>query len=118
MADIDTLDQMLVRILIPTLSTCMVVAGSLIFLGGYSALLAICTGVAVIAAGAALPLLMAHLGRRSGAQFVEARAEARTRCVEALEGQREIASYSASSKASRMVRRMEVASTIDFSPGA
>src|SRR5438067_4452564 len=65
MADIDTLDQMLVRILIPTLSTCMVVVVALIFLGGYSALLAICSGVAVIAAGGALPLLMARLGRRS-----------------------------------------------------
>lgn len=95
MADIETLDQLLVRILIPTLSTCIVVAGALIFLGGYSALLAICTGVAVIVAGAALPLLMARLGRRPGVQFVEARAEARTRCVEALEGQREIASYQA-----------------------
>jgi ATP-binding cassette, subfamily C, bacterial CydC len=95
MADIEMLDQLLVRILIPTLSTCIVVVGALIFLGGYSALLAICTGVAVIVAGAALPLLMARLGRRPGVQFVEARAEARARCVEALEGQREIASYQA-----------------------
>jgi ATP-binding cassette subfamily C protein CydC len=95
MADIDTLDQMLVRILIPTLSTAIVVAGALIFLGGYSALLAACAGIAVIAAGGALPLLMARLGRRPGARFVEARADARTRCVEALQGRREIASYQA-----------------------
>ena len=95
MADIDTLDQMLVRILIPTLSTAIVVTGALIFLGGYSALLAACVGIAVIAAGVALPLLMARLGRRPGAQFVEARAEARTRFVEALQGRREIASYQA-----------------------
>jgi ATP-binding cassette subfamily C protein CydC len=93
MADIDTLDQMLVRILIPTLSTAIVVIGALVFLGGYSALLAVCAGIAVAAAGGALPLLMARLGRRPGAQFVEARAEARTRCVEALQGRREIASY-------------------------
>ena len=95
MADIDTLDQMLVRILIPTLSTCIVVVGSLIFLGGYSTVLAACAGIAAIVAGGALPLLMARLGRRPGVQFVEARAEARTRCVEALQGRREIASYRA-----------------------
>jgi ATP-binding cassette subfamily C protein CydC len=95
MADIDTLDQLLVRILIPTLSTCIVVVGALIFLGGYSVLLAIGTGISAIVAGAVLPLLMARLGRRPGVQFVEARAEARTRCIEALEGQREIASYRA-----------------------
>ncbi|HEV2581422.1 MAG TPA: thiol reductant ABC exporter subunit CydC [Ktedonobacteraceae bacterium] len=95
MADIDTLDQLLVRILIPTLSTAMVVLVSLIFLAGYSAILAACTGIIVIAAGVVLPLLMARLGRRSGVQFVEARAEARTRCVEALQGRREIASYQA-----------------------
>ena len=95
MADIDTLDQLLVRILMPTLSTCLVVVGALLFLGSYSALLAIGSGVAVMVAGAALPFLMARLGRRPGARFVEARAEARTRYVEALEGQREIASYRA-----------------------
>ena len=95
MADIDTLDQLLVRILIPTLSTAIVVIGALIFLGGYSALLAAYAGIAVIAAGVAFPLLMARLGRRPGIQFVEARAEARTRFVETLEGRREIASYRA-----------------------
>ena len=51
MADIDTLDQMLVRILIPTLSTAIVVIGALILLGGYSALLATCAGIAVIVIG-------------------------------------------------------------------
>ncbi len=95
MSDIDTLDQMLVRILIPTLSTAIVVTGALIFLGGYSALLAVCAGIAVLAAGVALPLIMARLGRRPGARFVEARAEVRTRFVEALQGRREIASYRA-----------------------
>src|SRR5260370_10375491 len=75
MADIDMLDQLLVRILIPTLSTCIVVVRALIFLGGYSALLALGTGISAMAAGAALPLLMARLGRRPGVQLVEARAE-------------------------------------------
>lgn len=105
MADIDMLDQMLVRILVPTLSTAIVVAGALIFLGGYSTLLAACAGVAVIAAGVALPLVMARLGRRPGARFVEARAEARTRFVEALEGRREIASYRAEHIARQQVSR-------------
>src|SRR5579864_2366564 len=44
MADIDTLDQLLVRILVPTLSTGIVVVGSLLLLGGYSAVLAACSG--------------------------------------------------------------------------
>jgi len=105
MADIDTLDQVLLRVLVPTATTCIVVTGTLAFLAFQSAPISLLVASLLVVTGLGLPILMILLGQRPGASFVEARAGARTHCVEALQGREEIASYHAQERAKQQVAR-------------
>jgi ATP-binding cassette subfamily C protein CydC len=95
LADVDTLDQLLLRVLLPTASIVLVVLGGIIYLGVQTPTIA--PGVALLAAllGIGLPTLAAMLGRRPGAALLEARSRMRTELIDALEGGREIAAYGA-----------------------
>lgn len=105
MADIDTLDQVLLRVLVPTASALIVVIGTLVFLGFQSVLLGVLAAILLFVTGLGLPVLMTWLGQGPGASFVEARAGARTNCVEALQGREEIASYHAEERAKQQIAR-------------
>ena len=105
MADIDTLDQLLLRVLVPTATTCIVVTATLAFLALQSVPVSLLVALMLVVTGSGLPILMTWLGQRPGASFVEARAGARTHCVEALEGREEIASYHAQERAKQQVAR-------------
>src|SRR5947209_1533904 len=105
MADIDTLDQVLLRVLVPTASALIVVTGTLVFLVFQSAPVSVLVAIMLCVTGLGLPVLMTWLGQRLGASFVEARAGARTHCVEALQGREEIASYHAQERAKQQVAR-------------
>ncbi len=94
-SDIDALDQVVLRVLIPTISTGVIVIGCLVFIAFQSVVLALLTAIMVALVGIGLPILTAKLGQRPGTQFVEARASLKTQCIEALQGRREIASYRA-----------------------
>ncbi|MFL5588300.1 MAG: amino acid ABC transporter ATP-binding/permease protein [Ktedonobacteraceae bacterium] len=105
MAEIDTLDQVLLRVLVPTASALIVVTGTLVFLAFQSAPVSVLVAIMLCVTGLGLPVLMTWLGQRPGASFVEARAGARTHCVEALQGREEIASYHAEERAKQQVAR-------------
>jgi ATP-binding cassette subfamily C protein CydC len=105
MADIDTLDQVLLRVLLPTASTIIVLTAALAFLAFQSVQVSLLVALMLVVTGLGLPILMTWLGRRPGAGFVEARAEARTHCVEALQGCEEIASYHAEERVKQQVAR-------------
>ncbi len=95
MADIDALDQVLLRVLIPTIATGVVVLAGLAFLGIQSVLLAILVLPLMLLAGVGLPLFMAWRNRHPGSHFIDVRARLRTRCIEALQGRWEIVAYHA-----------------------
>jgi len=103
MADIDTLDQVLLRVLVPTATTCIVVTGTLAFLAFQSAPISLLVASLLVVTGLGLPILMIWLGQRPGASFVEARAGARAHCVEALQGREEIAAYHAEERAKQQI---------------
>jgi ATP-binding cassette subfamily C protein CydC len=94
LADVDALDQVILRVLVPT-----VVAG-VVGVAGLGALVSVQPLVSVlVGAGLLLVLLVAAagigMGRRPAADLVQRRAEARSRLVEALEGLPELVSYGA-----------------------
>ncbi len=95
MADIDALDQVLLRVLIPTVSTGAIVLAGLAFLLRWSVLLTMLVLPSMLLAGVGLPLLMAWYNRRPGFQYVKSRARLRMQCIEALQGKREIVAYHA-----------------------
>jgi len=125
MADVDTLDQVLLRALIPTLSTLVIVAGGLLFIGNQSALMAVLILPSLLIVGLILPIVTRKRGRRPGTQLVATRARLRTAGIEALQGRREIIAYQAEEivkrqflqqmalfdRAQEVMRRMSAAST-------
>ncbi len=107
-ADIDALDQLPLRVLVPTLSAGVVTVLALLFLATQSLGVALFVALLALAAGLGLPALAALLGRRAGATFVEARAALRAHLVEALEGGREIVAYRAERRvAGQLTRHLE-----------
>ena len=62
MADIDTLDQVLLRVLVPTATTCIVVTGTLVFLVFQSAPVSVLVAIMLCVTGLGLPVLMTWLG--------------------------------------------------------
>jgi ATP-binding cassette, subfamily C, bacterial CydC len=95
MSDIDTLDQILLRVLIPTISLIFLSLGCVIVIALFSVPLAMITAVMIIVNGILLPIVAARLGRTPGARFVDMRSQTRTQFIEALQGRREIFSYRA-----------------------
>jgi ATP-binding cassette subfamily C protein CydC len=83
MADVDSLDQVILRVLVPSVVATVVGAAGL-------GVLALVQPLAALIAGAGLAA-----GRRPGSELVRRRAEARTRLVEAMEGLPELAAYGA-----------------------
>jgi len=94
-ADVDALDNALLRVLVPTVSTALVALGFVGLLAYHSVLLALVVAAGLLLAGALLPLVFAKLGDRPGARQVRAGSGLRTGLVEALEGMEEIRSYGA-----------------------
>src|SRR5207237_8936294 len=67
MADIDTLDQVLLRVLVPTASALIVVTGTLLFLAFQSAPISLLVASLLVVTGLGLPIMMMCLGKRRGA---------------------------------------------------
>jgi ATP-binding cassette subfamily C protein CydC len=107
-ADVDALDNALLRVIVPTFSTALVASGVILFIAYHSFALALLAAVGLSISGAALPLALARLGRSPGERLVRERAGTRTEIVEALEGMPEIRSYNAGAMvADRLKRRVK-----------
>lgn len=95
LADVDALDNALLRVLVPTVSVALVSAGSVAFVAYHSPTLALILAAGLLFGGLTLPLIAALLGRLPGEEVSRERAGLRTRLVETLEGLPEIRSYGA-----------------------
>ena len=104
LADVDALDNALLRVLVPTVSVALVSAGSVAFVAYHSPPLALILTGGLLLGGLALPLAAALLGRRPGEDVSRQRSELRTRLVEALEGLPEIRSYGAGRLVASQIR--------------
>jgi ATP-binding cassette subfamily C protein CydC len=97
-ADIDSLDRVVLAVAVPAVVAAIVGASSLAVLALIRPAFAVATavGLAVALAG---DLVAGRRGRRAGGNLARARAAARARLVEVLDGRTEIATYGAGPRA-------------------
>ncbi len=94
-ADIDTLDNVYLRLLVPSVVAVVAVlvfVGTLLF---YHPLLALVELALLLIAGACLPWLMNRLGQATGQQMIETSAQMRSALVSDLQGMGELLVYGA-----------------------
>jgi ATP-binding cassette, subfamily C, bacterial CydC len=103
-ADIDSLDQVVLAVAVPTVVCVLVGAAGLAVLALIRPAFAV-ANAAALAAALAGDILISRRGRRAGGQLARARAAARARLVEALDGRTELASYGAGELALAELRR-------------
>jgi ATP-binding cassette subfamily C protein CydC len=97
-ADIDSLDRVVLAVAVPAVAAAIVGAAGLAVLALIRPAFAAVTGLA-LAVALAGDLVAGRRGRRAGGELARARAAARTRLVEVLDGRMEIATYGAGSRA-------------------
>ncbi len=94
-ADIDTLDNLYLRIVVPVAVALLGFAAVGLFLWVFDPRLAAVNLALLLVAGVAVPLLMQRLGRRPGRALVESSAELQATAVDGLQGMSEILVYGA-----------------------
>jgi ATP-binding cassette subfamily C protein CydC len=97
-ADIDSLDRVVLAVAVPTVVAAIVGASGLAVLALIRPAFAVVTGIA-LAVAVAGDLAAGRRGRRAGGNLARARAAARARLVEVLDGRTEIAAYGAGPRA-------------------
>lgn len=105
-ADIDTLDQVYLRLLVPG---AVAVLAALVFTGVlavYHPSLALVELLLLLTAGAGVPWLVNRLGRRAGQRKVEAAAELRAALVTDLQGMGELLVYGAAADHAAGIERL------------
>lgn len=106
-ADINALDNLYLRVLVPTLVAGLVGLLVLLFLSRYSLAIAALTALALLLAGVGLPWLAQRAGRRSGRAQVRALSRLRTRLLALVQGQAELQIYGGVERACAQVRAAE-----------
>jgi ATP-binding cassette subfamily C protein CydC len=97
-ADIDSLDRVILAVAVPAVVAAIVGASGLAVLALIRPAFAVVTGLALTVAVAG-DLAAGRRGRRAGGNLARARAAARARLVEVLDGRMEIATYGAGPRA-------------------
>jgi ATP-binding cassette, subfamily C, bacterial CydC len=97
-ADIDSLDRMVLAVAVPAVVAAIVGAAGLAVLTLIRPAFAVAAGLA-LAVALAGDLIAGRRGRRAGGELARARAAARARLVEVLDGRMEIATYGAGPRA-------------------
>jgi ATP-binding cassette subfamily C protein CydC len=97
-ADIDSLDRVVLAVAVPAVVAAIVGATGLAVLALIRPTFAVVTGLA-LAVALAGDLVAGRRGRRAGGELARARAAARARLVEVLDGRMEIATYGAGPRA-------------------
>ncbi|HEY3310375.1 MAG TPA: thiol reductant ABC exporter subunit CydC [Anaerolineales bacterium] len=93
MADIETLDNLYVRVLAPALVAGIVVAGMAVFMGAFSALLALILTGFLLAVGLGMTSLILRLNRTAGRRLADERALLRADLVDAVQGLPELTAF-------------------------
>jgi ATP-binding cassette, subfamily C, bacterial CydC len=97
-ADIDSLDRVVLAVAVPAVVAAIVGASGLAVLALIRPAFAVAAGLA-LAVAIAGDLVVGRRGRRTGGELARARASARARLVEVLDGRMEIATYGAGPRA-------------------
>jgi ATP-binding cassette subfamily C protein CydC len=97
-ADIDSLDRMVLAVAVPAVVAAIVGVAGLAVLALIRPAFAVAAGLA-LAVALAGDLIAGRRGRRAGGELARARAAARARLVEVLDGRMEIATYGAGPRA-------------------
>ncbi len=85
-SDVETLDNIFVRVLAPPLVAVVVVLGMAVFMGSFAPALGFVITVFLLAIGVGLTALSLTLNRRLGGQLVESRSALRADLVDAVQG--------------------------------
>ncbi len=85
-ADVETLDNIFVRVLAPPLVAAVIVLGMAVFMGSFDPLLGLVITAFLLAIGVGLTAFSLLLNRRLGSRLVESRAVLRADLVDAVQG--------------------------------
>lgn len=91
--DIDTLDNLYLRILVPVAVALLGLIATALFLSLYHPTLALIVVTALLLAGAGMPLLVQRLGRRPGREMVAHTSALNAHAVDGLQGMSELLVY-------------------------
>lgn len=94
-ADIDTLDNVYLRLITPAVVGVLCVAGAVAVLAYYSIAVALINFALLLAAGLLLPALVEAFGRRPGTEAVETSAALKAAVVDVVEGLGELTVFAA-----------------------
>ena len=92
-ADVDTLENLYVRVLAPPLVAALVGGLMWVFMGSFAPSLAITLLVALALAGLGLPLLGRQLGKRTGEEMVQVRSELNVAMVDGIQGMADLLAF-------------------------
>ena len=85
-ADIETLENFYIRVVVPPLAAAGVVIFACLILGSFDETLALALLIFLLLTGVALPLTMRWLGKTSSGQFIATRAELHALLVDEIQG--------------------------------
>jgi ATP-binding cassette subfamily C protein CydC len=105
-ADIDTLDHVYLRLLVPAAVALAATLALTAVLWNYHPRLALVEGVLLVVAGAGVPWLVGRLGRAAGREKVEAAARLRAALVTDVQSMGELLVYGATERHAARVRRL------------
>lgn len=112
-ADIDALDNLYVRILVPVAVASVSLTLFLAFLVRFDTALALVTVGMMLLAGVIGPLWAMRVGEAPGRQLVETQAALRTAAVDGVQGMAEILAYGAAEAQAEHLRRLSLELTRD-----
>src|SRR5512139_1853121 len=85
-ADIETLENFYIRVVVPPLAAACVVIFACVILGSFDATLALALLIFLLLTGVALPITLRWLGKTSAGQFIATRAELNAMLVDEIQG--------------------------------
>jgi ATP-binding cassette subfamily C protein CydC len=85
-ADIETLENFYIRVVVPPIAAALVVAFACLILGSFDGALAVALLIFLLLTGMALPLAMRWLGKKPSGQLIATRAELNAMLVDEIQG--------------------------------
>lgn len=108
-ADIDMLDNLYIRIIVPVSVACIGVTLTTWVMSRYHPSLAIVLFTLLVLAGVILPIVMAYLGNRPGKEVVSQSSLLRTQVVDSVQGMAELTVYGALDDSAEQVSKSSAA---------
>ncbi|WP_144210981.1 heme ABC transporter ATP-binding protein/permease CydC [Shewanella donghaensis] len=106
-ADIDTLDHLYLRLLVPMTASLLTVLALYAFLSWFDAALALSLCGLLLSAWIILPLMFYRLGRKPGEAVVDSRRQFRVLILDVIQGQAELTIFSANARYRQKLRDAE-----------